>query len=82
MKRTVAALTVVAMFSGASTFAQDSSAHDAAAQLRRARLKTWIGVGLIGAGALVLPITAATEPVDYPKETGTIGIALVATGMP
>jgi len=53
----------------------------AQAQLHRSSRKIWIGVGLISAGALILPITNINNEVSPPTPARTgVGLGLVAVG--
>ena len=51
--------------------------------LRRANTKVWIGVGLLAAGALMIPLTAANDNTarDGPLALSGLGLAAAGTYM-
>jgi len=82
MKRMIASMIVFILLFSISPGAQDRSAEQTAPALRRARIKTWIGIGLIGSGALVLPLTASASSERSPQgATAATGVALIGSGL-
>ena len=73
MKTTIAATLLVLLVTTAAS-AQQSAADKAAAQYHRASIKIWTGLGLIGGGAFVLPITAANA--RRPPDGPALGVGL------
>ncbi len=75
----VVTATLLVLFATLPVSAQQT-ATDQRAQIHSGGLKVWIGASLIGAGALVLPITA-TNSHSSPNDVATVvGVGFVAVG--
>jgi hypothetical protein len=73
--RTVIVLTMLMLFASALAFAQQTPSQ--MEQIHNGRVKVWLGLGLIGTGAWVIPLTATNSNSNGPA---TLGMGLIALG--
>jgi hypothetical protein len=59
--RTIIAAMVLVVFAVTAASAQPNASDPTPAQIHRGKTKMWIGVGLVGAGLLMIPWTGATQ---------------------
>lgn len=79
--KTVIAVSLLVVFATTSASAQPTVANqDATAEIHRGKLKIWIGLGLIGAGVLVTPMTAAAGNSAPGYDPVVAGVGLVVLG--
>jgi hypothetical protein len=74
--------TVLVVFATMAVSAQPVAADPTAAQIHRGKTKMWIGVGLVGAGLAMIPLTALPARPSEARETPAMwsGLGLTALG--
>jgi protein-S-isoprenylcysteine O-methyltransferase Ste14 len=79
MKRVFLATLILLIFTMPAT-GQEASGATKNAQYDRGRVKIWIGVSLVGVGALMVPVTATKS--DTPQKGVTVGagVGAIVTG--
>ena len=76
--RATLSILAVLILAAAPAFAQQTD-HRAALK-RKGSIKVWVGAGLVGAGALALPLTAVAHTPSRDYRPPLIGVGLMATG--
>jgi hypothetical protein len=79
MRKPVLAISLVLTLTTTSA-AQDTESQQARARVHSGIVKMWIGVALIGAGAVVIPVTAARSGGAHDGTIATLGFGAVAGG--
>src|SRR6267142_6554440 len=64
----------------ATSSAQQTLTQEAQAQMHRGSVKIWLGVALIGAGAFVIPVSAASSRTGIPAAAASVGTVLIGAG--
>jgi hypothetical protein len=81
--RTIIAATVLVLFATMGASAQPVAADPTAAQIHRGKTKMWIGVGLVGTGLVMIPLTVLpARPPSATREGPAMwsGLGLTALG--
>lgn len=70
---------LIVSFLVAPTFADDGSPKHDPAKARSSRALIWLGVGLVAAGAVAMPVTGVRDQSRFTPSQGT-GFALISGG--
>ena len=79
-KRLVLMTAVLLLVVATPARAQQAATTEGNRALRKANAKVWIGVGLLGAGALMIPLTAANDNTAHDGPLVMSGLGLAAAG--